>query len=47
MSMVSASWICALIFGQTEGIFEKYCILAQSEVHYWLAKVSTKVLRKN
>ena len=24
-------------FGQTEGILEKYCILAQSEVHYWLA----------
>ena len=38
---------CALLFGQTEGILEKYCILAQSEVHYWLAKVSTKVLRKN
>ena len=28
---------CALIFGQTEDILEKYCILAQSEVHYWLA----------
>ena len=28
---------CALLFGQTEGILEKYCILAQSEVHYWLA----------
>ena len=31
--------ICELLFGQTEGILEKYCILAQSEV--------TKVLRKN
>ena len=29
--------ICTLLFGQTEGILEKYCILAQSEVHYWLA----------
>ena len=29
--------ICALLFGQTEGILAKYCILAQSEVHYWLA----------
>ena len=29
--------ICALLFGQTEGILEKYCILAQSEAHYWLA----------
>ena len=28
--------ICALLFGQTEGILEKYCILAQSKVHYWL-----------
>ena len=25
--------ICALLFGQTEVILEKYCILAQSEVH--------------
>ena len=23
--------ICALLFGQTKGILEKYCILAQSE----------------
>ena len=29
--------ISALLFGQTEVILEKYCILAQSEVHYWLA----------
>ena len=29
--------ICALLFAKTEGILEKYCILAQSEVHYWLA----------
>ena len=29
--------ICALLFGQTEDILENYCILAQSEVHYWLA----------
>ena len=29
--------ICALLFGQREGILEKYSILAQSEVHYWLA----------
>ena len=29
--------ICALRFRQTEGILEKYCILAQPEVHYWLA----------
>ena len=28
--------ICALLFGQTEGILEKYCILAQSEAHFWL-----------
>ena len=26
--------ICALLFGETEGILEKYFILAQSEVHY-------------
>ena len=25
---------CALLFEQTEGILEKYCILAHSEVHY-------------
>ena len=25
--------ICALPFGHTEGILEKYCILAQSEVY--------------
>ena len=29
--------ICALLFRQTEGILEIYYILAQSEVHYWLA----------
>ena len=29
--------ICAVLFGQTEGILEKYSIFAQSEVHYWLA----------
>ena len=29
--------ICAHLFGQIEGILEKYCVLAQSEVHYWLA----------
>ena len=29
--------ICVLLFRQTEGIFENYCILAESEVHYWLA----------
>ena len=28
--------ICALLLGQTEGILEKYSILAQSEGHYWL-----------
>ena len=41
---------CALIFRQTEGILENYCILAQSEVitgWHFSAKVSTKVLRKN
>ena len=25
--------ICAFLFGQTEGILEKYCILAKSELH--------------
>ena len=29
--------ICALLLGQTEGNFEKYCIFAQPEVHYWWA----------
>ena len=28
--------ICTLLSGQTEGILEKYCILAQSEVYLWL-----------
>ena len=28
--------IFALLFGQTEGILEKYCILVQSEGLYWL-----------
>ena len=28
--------IFALLIGQAEGILEKYCILAQSEVHHWL-----------
>ena len=35
--------ICALLFRQTEGILENYCILAPS----FSAKVSTKVLGKN
>ena len=34
--MMDVMSICALLFGQTEDILEKYCILVQSEVHYWL-----------
>ena len=39
--------ICALLFGQTEGILEKYCILSSITGWHFSAKVSTKVLRKN
>ena len=38
--------ICALFFGQTEGILAKYCIFAQSKVYYWLALLLLKLALK-
>ena len=45
--MAARTLVQGAAFRVLTGILEKYCIFAQSEVHYWLAKVSTKVLRKN